>query len=506
MKLLKPNIILVLGLLLFVSSISVAGVPGEINYQGKVEDGAGAVNGSLVMTLRLFTSQSSGTPVWEEAQNVLVDQGIFNVRLGSGVLNPLYLTLEDALHLNDDLWLEVHISGEASPMAPRQKMTSVAFAIRSDLADGVPDGAIRSNHLASDAVSTDKISDGAVTAAKISGGPGSGLDSDTIDGKDSAAFAPAAGLVELQNALSALQARVDALESRNQVLEEKLKYLTVAGTDMVITGANLRVRSGSGATAGQVNGLGNVIIGYDEARATSFCSISDAYTDQSTCERDGGVWITDNKDGSHNLIVGSGHNYASYAGIAAGHENTIWAPFSTVSGGTANTAIGYASSLSGGYRNTASGDAASISGGHTNLARGELSSVSGGTGNYGDGLYSSVCGGNLNTAEGEASAILGGYRNQATGESASVSAGQNNIASGAYSSVLGGGSAISDYGNHAYANYSAILGGIYNRTGSNNTELDPDHTQGERSTISGGVNLDEGDINGYSSPGYSGYP
>ena len=179
---------------------------------------------------------------------------------------------------------------------------SAGYAVRAGIADRVPDASIGAIHLAPGAVGTGSIADGAVTSEKIADGPGSGLDSDKLDGKDSDEFASAAGLAELQNALAALQAKVISLESRNQMLEDKLQFLTVAGQNMVIEGANLYVRSGSGATDGPVNGLGNLVIGYDETRGESFCSIGTNYQDQATCEQNSGIWLTDNKGGSHNLV------------------------------------------------------------------------------------------------------------------------------------------------------------------------------------------------------------
>jgi len=102
------------------------------------------------------------------------------------------------------------------------------------------------------------------------------------------------------------------------------------------------------------------------------------------------------------------------------------------------------------------------------------------------GSNSSVSGGGHNTATSyNYASVSGGNNNKASGNYASVSGGQNNTASGDYSSIVGGGSDNPVHGNHAYANYSSILGGILNIAG------DPDlvpvnRTVGQRSTISGG--------------------
>ena len=116
-------------------------------------------------------------------------------------------------------------------------------------------------------------------------------------------------------------------------------YLSVdeATNTVLISGANLQVVSGSGETAEAVNGTGNIIIGYDE---------------------DSG----NDKSGSHNLVVGSGHTYSSYGGIVVGYNNSITGYYSSVSGGESNTASGWSSSVSGGGSNTASGGASSVLG------------------------------------------------------------------------------------------------------------------------------------------------
>lgn len=106
--------------------------------------------------------------------------------------------------------------------------------------------------------------------------------------------------------IMALQAQVNDLTARLTALETKLARVSVSGDDIYITGANLHLRSGSGSTDGPVNGRGNLIIGYNEMRGTG-----------------------DNRSGSHNLVLGSQHNYISYGGLVAGLRGGITAPFST---------------------------------------------------------------------------------------------------------------------------------------------------------------------------------
>ena len=169
---------------------------------------------------------------------------------------------------------------------------------------------------------------------------------------------------------------IPALEARIAALEAKLDGLTRSGTDFVITNANLYIQSGSGATAEATNGKGNLIIGYNESRGEGM----------------------DIRTGSHNLIVGSEHNYNSSGGIVVGVKNTI----SSIS-----------ASVTTSYNNTASGTYSSVSGGGGNTASGLYSSVTAGYGNTASGTYSSVSGGGSNTASGGRCSVSGGYNRSA---------------------------------------------------------------------------------------------
>ena len=174
------------------------------------------------------------------------------------------------------------------------------------------------------------------------------------------------------------------LQDRVAALEELLQNLSRnANGDLVLTGANLYIQSGSGATDGPINGKGNLIIGYDE---------------------DNG----DDKSGSHNLIVGKWHSYSSYGGLVVGFNNLISGIYSSVSGGSGNEASGSVSSVSGGNANIACGTLSSVSGGEDNFASSDRSSVSGGRTNIASGDRSSVSGGSFNEASGDRSSVSGG--------------------------------------------------------------------------------------------------
>jgi hypothetical protein len=110
--------------------------------------------------------------------------------------------------------------------------------------------------------------------------------------------------------LAALQSAVAQLTGRVAELEAKLAHVTVQGNDITISGANLHLTNGTGSSEA-VNGLGNLVVGYNEPRGTG-----------------------DDRSGSHNVVVGSRNNYASYGGLVVGRTAAAALPYSIASFGT----------------------------------------------------------------------------------------------------------------------------------------------------------------------------
>ena len=245
-----------------------------------------------------------------------------------------------------------------------------------------------------------------------------------------AASQPAVAGSPLPTRLAALEAENAALSERLARLEEAsagvaelLRHVRVEqeeieglrGPHVIIEGANLHVRSGSGFTddCGQTRlgcthpdgllGRGNLIVGYNEILGPV-------------------------RGGSHNLVVGAKHSYSSYGGFVAGRLNALLAPETSVLGGFRNTASGVHSSISGGSGNRARGNGAAVSGGSDNVAEGNISSVGGGTSNQALGHASAICGGIYNQAAGDFSSVAGGGENEASGLISSVGGGLERIA------------------------------------------------------------------------------
>jgi hypothetical protein len=288
-----------------------------------------------------------------------------------------------------------------------------------------------------------------------------------------------AAVASLQTQTQALLAAVASLQTENQSLKQQVTALqgevqAINGSEVMalapyldvtqdprgplvrLTAVNLQIVNGMNSTD-TVNGLGNLIVGYDEtapegsAPGCADWTIPPGPTD--TC-----VAL---KTGSHNFVVGSYNTYTQYGGLLGGTRNTLRGPFASVSGGLYNEAGDY-SSVSGGKANRALGDASSVSGGYVNRASGPFATVSGGTSNLAGGDRSSVSGGAVNNAAGDFSSVCGGSSNLAYAERSSVSGGQYNIAGrvdsdhGKWASVCGG------LRNQAKGDYSSISGGEYN--------------------------------------------
>ena len=110
------------------------------------------------------------------------------------------------------------------------------------------------------------------------------------------------------------------LEQRVAALEQLLKHFSREEKEIFITGANLHIVNGLGSTdcfrqrgnpiPDFPNGLGNLIVGYNELRPRG----------------------ENIRTGSHNVVVGQGHNFSRFGGLVVSGLNTISGDFAVVSG------------------------------------------------------------------------------------------------------------------------------------------------------------------------------
>jgi hypothetical protein len=127
-----------------------------INYQGRVTDSTGAAIGAGTpvnrkVIFRIFPASTGGSTLYTEEQTVTIFNGEFSVLIGQGIPFPSGSSSEAKPALDTvfggatpDRYLEIlvdnndnTINGTDQPITPRQQMTSVGYAMRAKLADGV---------------------------------------------------------------------------------------------------------------------------------------------------------------------------------------------------------------------------------------------------------------------------------------------------------------------------------------------------------------------------------
>jgi hypothetical protein len=107
-----------------------AAVPALLTQQGRLLDEAGApVDADVSFVFSIYSAATGGTALWTETQTITVDQGYFSARLGD--VTAIDPALFDG---TKNLFLGVKVGADPE-MTPRQRVTSVPFAIRAQEAD-----------------------------------------------------------------------------------------------------------------------------------------------------------------------------------------------------------------------------------------------------------------------------------------------------------------------------------------------------------------------------------
>ena len=184
---------------------------------------------------------------------------------------------------------------------------------------------------------------------------------------------------DLQEQLLAQQQAVAALAPLLSLVSIAEKSSYVSDTWM-LEGMNLQLMSGAGNTYGEANGLGNLIVGYNENEGGHH-------------EPNGGIVAGEIRTGSHNIVLGSGHTYSSNGAFVGGYNNSALGQGASLFSGQASLATGSFSSVVGGLDNRAVGSLSAVLGGHSNTADGDRATVSGGLLNESAGIATSILGG-----------------------------------------------------------------------------------------------------------------
>ena len=452
MKVSKVLITLVILSCFLGTASSADAVSSKLYLQGRLTNAAGAYlpDGTYPILFNLYKSKTATSPLWFDTfANITVSNGNFSVTLGSqkaitsGVLYPDKPALPERVSIfaAEGRWLEVVVDGEV--FGPRVRINTSGYAANADTLDGldstkfiqsgkvlldrqIPPGITRDTELAAGlgtkANEVHTHDDRYYTKAQV----------DALSTQIAALQTAVAQLTTTVNnqatTVTQLQATVAGQQTALAAQQALLQNVSRSGNDITFSGVNVRIVNGAGTTETK-NTLGNLIVGYNEARG------------------DG----TDDRTGSHNIVAGKCNNYSYFGGMVVGLWNASSGTYASVSGGGGNTASEHYASVSGGSYNTASEDYASVSGGYHNKASGDWSFVGGGGhrvsqyGNQAVANLSAVLGGAYNIAgvpgspgTAELATISGGDANNATGWASTVSGGSQNKSTATCSAVGGG--------------------------------------------------------------------
>jgi hypothetical protein len=430
-----------------------------ISFQGRLLDSAGnPVDGSPMMTFRVYTQAEGGSPVWEDAYNIPVENGLFNASL----------EIPPALFDGQALWLGVHVEGDAQEMQPRQQLLPAPYALYAKRAPW----------------------DGLV-----------GVPSDLTDGDDDTLYSAGTGLTLVGTQFSIGPTYRMPQGCANGAIAEWNATSSIwdCGTDDVGSSAAAWLLGGNTGTSPGTDVLGTT----DVASLTLVVNAAPALRLEPAPVPNliGGYWENGVASGVRGATIGGGgtnsdlnrvtDNFGTVGGgignqAGDGSGTSYDAAHATVCGGEDNTASGYITTIAGGGDNTASGHAATIAGGYKNTATGIFTTIGGGYSSVATGDYATIGGGYYNIVTGTYATIGGGYANVVvTGTYATIGAGAQNTASGDYATIGGG------FYNIVTDTYATVGGGVDNTAsdyaatvggGDNNTASD--HT----TTVGGGQN------------------
>ena len=470
-------------------------VPQKLHFQGILTTTGGVTvpDGQYQLTFRLYTSATTGSPVWTETQNVTVSSGIFSVELGT--VMPLNLSFDQPYYLGITV-------GSGSEMAPRIPLLGSPYsfyarqagsaAVGGDLSGNSTSATvvgIQGRSVSAVAPSTGQVLqwDGTQWVPTLIGSSGGGsgwsTSGNVLSGTEFLGSVNAQPVVIKSAGSEAMWIDVDqqvgigvttptnrlhVQAGSNPLRLEGLGMLSNAATVLVVdTDGVVYTTSASGLVSSSGWGLsGNS----GTNPASDFLGTTDnqplviRVNNQQALRIEPGA--------SPNLLGGYGSNSISSGVVGAviggggksSSVNTVTDDYGVVGGGVGNqagnnsgtTTDAQYATVGGGYGNTASGNYSTVGGGSENIASGNYNTVSGGKSNTSNGLNSTVGGGIFNIASGHSATVGGGLDNEARGWYSTVGGGANNTASGT-GSVVGGGTI-----NTASGTAAAVSGGSGN--------------------------------------------
>ena len=140
---------------------SQAKIPLIVKYQGFLMDqGGNVINEPMPITFTIFDSPENGNILWKESiQEVEIKNGHFTCFLGkdSKLSNSIF---------ENETYLSIKINQDPE-MTPRQRITSVFYAIKSGIAEAVINGGITTVMIRDGAVTSNKLADKSIITEKL---------------------------------------------------------------------------------------------------------------------------------------------------------------------------------------------------------------------------------------------------------------------------------------------------------------------------------------------------
>ncbi len=121
-----------------IHTFGATGINAQIPFYGTLREGGGAlVTGTYDMVFKIYDAPTGGTVLWTgnhtnaNGNGVDVDDGVFQVMLGSGAGNAFSLDFND-----DSYYLGISI-GTDTEMTPRERLGATPYAFNSSFLDGL---------------------------------------------------------------------------------------------------------------------------------------------------------------------------------------------------------------------------------------------------------------------------------------------------------------------------------------------------------------------------------
>jgi hypothetical protein len=360
-----------------------------ISYQGVISDlgGKPADGGTYSITISFYSDESGTHPLWQDTFETAVQNGVFNIELGSRQPLPA------ASDMDRPIWVGTRI-GNAAELRPLSKLGSVPKAI---------------NSITAQKLSTDYVSSILVNGTKVTGN-GTPLNITTGNGLD-AVFDPGSNslLLSSANKRSIGGKGAEALTGGSAPLDHDW---AVGGDNLTGLGLTPILGTKTGSTPSNWS----MIVGQQHVFDFQFITggsaniVGGAASNKITNTVLGGDFTG---GGFGNTIRGT------YGAIVAGDTNTIdtLVQFSAIAAGSNNEIVNesgftIANFVGAGENNKTRRVGSSVTSGHYNIAGSDWSAVTAGAWNEALGIGSYVGAGANDTIRGTASAAVAGEFNE----------------------------------------------------------------------------------------------